>query len=58
MGQPPAGYGEIACRAWTESHQAHHPCNMTQWEDLSDEDRATWDAAAQAVAEYLDRIPR
>ena len=41
--------GEIACKAWTASHKAHHPCNVAVWDDLREVDRADWEAAAEAV---------
>ncbi len=46
--------GEIACRAWTESHVARHSCNITAWDDLSEADRADWEAAAAAVIMGVD----
>jgi hypothetical protein len=43
--------GEIACREWTASHLAHHSCRITGWEDIRDEDKADWEAAAAAAFE-------
>jgi hypothetical protein len=43
--------GEIACRAWTESHMARHHCRIVPWEQMSAEDRADWEAAAEAVSD-------
>lgn len=41
--------GRIVCEAWIDSHKRHHRCGITGWEDLSDEDRADWEAAAAAA---------
>lgn len=42
--------GEAACRAWTASHEAHHPgCKLVAWEDLKPEDREDWERAAMAA---------
>jgi hypothetical protein len=54
------GYGQIAYEAYV----AH--CGgvsvrgeqLSSWDGQSPEIRAHWDAAAQAVADYLNRIPR
>jgi hypothetical protein len=41
--------GEIVCRAWTRSHEARHSRDLTPWDELSEEDKADWEAAALAV---------
>ncbi len=43
--------GEAACRAWSDSHESHHPgCKLVSWEDLKPADREDWERAAIAAA--------
>jgi hypothetical protein len=46
--------GEIACRAWTESHQVRHKCLITQWDEMREEDKDCWEVAAEAVIMRVD----
>ena len=43
--------GQIACEAWTASHQAHHgpDCKIVPWNELKEQEREDWQRAALAV---------
>lgn len=45
--------GQVACEAWTASHQAHHDCQVSGWDDLDEQDRDDWQRAALAVMNAL-----
>lgn len=54
------GYGQIAYQAYVE-HCGGLSIRgeiLPAWHNQSAEIRGHWDAAAQAVADYLNRIPR
>ena len=60
MSELPTGYGQIAYEAYVEScgglSVRGEP--LPSWADQYPGIRTHWDAAAQAVADYLGRVPR
>jgi hypothetical protein len=51
----PQRYGQVAY----EEFQARFPgLPGLPWHEMSAEDKSHWDGIAQAVADYIDRIPR
>ncbi len=58
--QLPAGYGQVAYEGYLIDcgGKSIRGETLPSWSDQLPEIRAHWDAAAQAVADYLDRIPR
>jgi len=65
MSEPhlPSGYGQVAYEGWvahvrvTSAEAGSPPPPMDSWADLRPAIRGNWDAAAQAVADYLRRVP-
>lgn len=41
--------GQIVFEAWLKHHRTWHDCGIEGWHALSDNDRADWEAAAQAL---------
>ena len=60
MDELPSGYGQVAYEAYVQhcGGLSIHGEPLPAWGDQSAEICAHWDAAAQAVSDYLDRIPR
>lgn len=57
----PTGYGQVAYHGYFEASGGASLISgapLPQWHEQSEEIRAAWDAAAAAVVEYIDRIPR
>jgi len=55
----PTGYGQVAYDAYVRhcGGKSIRGEDLPAWHEQAEEIRGHWDAAAQAVADYLDRIP-
>lgn len=59
MTELPRGYGQVAYEAYVQHCGGYSVRGelLPSWADQSDEICAHWDAAAEAVADYLSRLP-